>query len=262
MLIRVKRLRPSGAIATCNFPINAVSRAAVDAENARVRQCVIPISGLSGRRPHLFGSAVALTYRGRTCLATAFHLLANKDEPRFFFGADGFARPLVGRFVISTSHDIAAIALAPEDASAMSHVPCLREEQIGSAAGPDGRFYASVAGYPLTASKQIDKMTLDTPMEVYSNVGREEIGGLISVSFDRKVGAWDEEVGHITPRVPTGKSGGAIFGMPLLGFNGVQTSGGTKLVGIPTDWKKSENRVLGASVAVLIPLLERATRLG
>lgn len=257
MLVRLRKRRPTAVTLSVKFPINAASRAAVDAENHRVRGCVIPITGAKNGRPYLEGSAVALTYRGKKCLATALHVLTrNQNKPLFFFGADFRARPLNGRFETSTEHDLAAVVLSDEDAEALSHVPFLQEHQIGSAAEPDGRFYASVAGYPHTASRLIDKVTLDTPMEVYSNTGWEKAGGLISVYFNKKEGALDKEC-HRRPRDPIGKSGGAIFGMPRLGLNAVQFWQSTKLVGLATHWKRSEHRIVGASVAMLIPLLDQ-----
>ncbi|MCS3496755.1 hypothetical protein M2189_004286 [Bradyrhizobium japonicum] len=260
MSARVLKQRGNRATFTLKMPINAASRAAVDAENERVRRCVIPIIRDKDGRPYLEGSAVALTYRSRKCLATAFHVLShNKDRPLFFFGADGCARILGGNFEISELHDLAAIILDAEDIEALSHIPFLEEKHIGSAAGPDGRFYASVVGYPHSASKRIDKLTLDTPMEVYSNKAREEADGFVSVIFDKKDGARSES-GHVLVRDPFGKSGGAIFGMPLMGLNAVQLSATTKLVGVPTDWKQSEGRILGASVTALIPLLEKITQ--
>jgi hypothetical protein len=256
----IKR-RGNRATLTVKMPINAPSRAAVDAENERVRHCVIPIIRDKDGRPYLEGSAVALTYRGRKCLATAFHVLSrNEDHALFFFGADGRARPLGGSFEVSESHDLAAIALDAEDIEAMSHIPFLDDKQIGSAAGPDGRFYASVVGYPHTASRRMDKVTLDTPMEIYSNKAREVADGFVSVIFDKGEGARGES-GHVTVRDPIGKSGGAIFGMPLMDLNAVRPWVTTKLVGVPTDWKRSEKRILGASVAMLVPLLEKVTQL-
>ncbi|GAA4718526.1 hypothetical protein H9L13_07760 [Sphingomonas lutea] len=256
------RLRHRGnqARLTAKIPINAISRAAVDAGNEHVRHCVIPVIRSKSDRPFLEGSAVALTYHGRKCLVTANHVLSrNADRPLFYFGADGYARQLAGTFIIAEAHDLAAVALDSESVEALSHVPFLDEDQLGPVAAPDGRFYASVVGYPHTASKRTDKLTLDTPMEVYSNTGREQLGGFVSVDFDKKDGAWDRSEGHVIVRDPIGKSGGAIFGMPLMGLDGVRPWAKPKLVGISTDWKRNQKRIIGASVVMVCPMLEEIT---
>lgn len=257
MLEKHRRHR-NGSSVVFKLPVNAASRAHIDAEIKGVRDCVIPIIRSKLGRPFLVGSAVALTYGSCKCLVTAFHVLTrNVDTQLLFFGHDGYAKPFGGNFQVSLEHDIAALALDAEDIAALSHVPFLDEARIGSAAGPDGRFYASVAGYPHSASRLLDQFTLDTPMEVMSNTGRELPGGFISVYFDKKEGGV-REGGHVLARDPIGKSGGAIFGIPKHGVNAVKLWEQVKLVGIPTDWKMSEKCILGASVASLLPLLAQA----
>lgn len=64
-----------------------------------------------------------------------------------------------------------------------------------------------------------------------------------------------EAKGHVLAHDPIGKSGGAIFGMRVMGLNAVQPWYTPKLVGIPTEWKGKQ--ILGASAAALIPLLDR-----
>lgn len=261
-MLEKRRRHRDGFSAIYKFPVNAISRAHVDAEIERIRGCVIPIIRNQLGSPFLVGSAVALTYRGRKCLVTAFHVLArNEDTQLLFFGHDGYGKPFGGNFQVSHEHDIAALALDAEDIAALSHVPFLDEARIGSAAGPDGQFYASVAGYPHSASRLLDQFTLDTPMEVTSNTGRELSDGFISVYFDKKEGGV-RDGGHFLSRDPIGKSGGAIFGIPKQGINAINLSEQAKLVGIPTDWKKAEKRILGASTASLLPLLEQAIASG
>lgn len=257
MHVRIRKQRNGGAKVTVNLSINADSRAYVDSETNRVRHSVIPIIGDNCGRPYLVGSAVALTFRGRKCLSTAFHVISGSEgRPLFFFDANGLARQLCGSFEYNEQHDIAAIKLSDGDVEALSHISFLDEDSIGSAAGSGGHFYASVAGYPHTAAKLIDKLTIDPWMEVYSNKAREDIGGVISVMFNKNQGAWSENA-HILPRDPIGKSGGAIFGIPLFGMNGVQTWVPIKLVGIPTNWKRTSNSIVGASTAILTTLLEK-----
>jgi hypothetical protein len=256
MHIKIRKQRLGGAKITANLPINAASRAYVDAETHRVRNSVIPIIGDRNSRPYLVGSAVALTFRDRRFLVTAYHVLSGcADRPLFYFDAEGYARTLCCNFQFSEQQDLAAIELNEQDVEALCHVPFLDEQTIGSAAGSDGRFYASVAGYPHTAARLIDKKTIDTPMEVYSNNGREDIGGFISVMFDKGRGAWGEH-DHKLARDPIGKSGGAFFGIPLSGLNGVQTEAAIKLVGIPTDWNRNEKSIVGPGAMMLTKLLE------
>lgn len=256
MHIKIRKQRGGGAKVTANLPINAMSRAHVDAETGRVRHCVIPIIGDRNGKPHLEGSAVAVTLYDRRFLVTAYHVLsAAKDRPLFYFDANGDARPLCCNFKFSEQQDLAAIALTSQDVGALCHVPFFDYHSIGSAAGPDGRFYASVAGFPQSAAKVIDKVVIETPMEVYSNKAHEDAGGLVSVIFDKDRGAWGED-GHTLSRDPFGKSGGAIFGIPLSGMNGVQTQSSIKLVGIATDWKRSDKRIVGPSAVMIRRLLE------
>jgi len=254
MLARWRR-RANGAALLINVPVNAMSRAGVDAEVGRVRGCVIPLIRNKGGRPYLEGSAVALVYRGRKVLATALHVLtANKDRQLWFFAHDTYVRPLHGYFEISEVHDLAVALLDADAIAALAHIPFLKEESIGSAVNESGAFYASVAGYPHTASRLKDRQTLDTPMEVISGRGTELPDGVVSVVFDKKCGAWGAK-GHVLARDPIGKSGGAIFGMRVMGLNAVQPWYTPKLVGIPTEWKGKQ--ILGASAAALIPLLDR-----
>lgn len=257
MLVRIRR-KQGGARVLAQLPVNAISREAVDAEVERLRHSVIPIIRSKGGRPYLEGSAVAIAYHGRKCLATAFHVLKhNEGRQLMHFAADGYVRPFGGTFEVSEKHDIAVTLLDDSDIAALTHIPFLTEDQIGSAAGSDGHFYASVTGYPHTASKLMDRQTLDTRMEIYSAAAREIVGGVVSVHFDKKQGAWGAN-GHVYARDPKGKSGGAIFGIPLLGLNAVQPSAQAKLVGIPTHWQRKE--IIGASAAMLIPLLEAVTQ--
>lgn len=257
MLVRIRGMH-GGVRVSAHLPVNAMSREVVDAEGERLRHSVIPIIRSKGKRPFLEGSAVAIAYRGRKCLATALHVLKhNEGRPLMYFAADSYVRPFGGTFEVSETHDIAVVLLDGSDEAALSHIPFLTEDDIGSVAGNDGRFYASVTGYPHTASKLIDRQTLDTRMELYSAGARETIGGVLSVHFDKKLGAWGTN-GHVYVRDPIGKSGGAIFGMPLLGLNAVQPWARAKLVGIPTHWRGKE--IIGASAAILIPLLEAVTQ--
>lgn len=260
MLARWRRRRGNGAELLVKMPVNAMSRAAVDAETQQVRRCVIPLIRDKGGRPYLEGSAVALVYRGRKILVTALHvLIANKDRQLLYFAHDTFARPLHGYFEISETHDLAATLLDEDAIAALAHIPFLEEDRIGSAANESGDFYASIAGYPHTASRLKDHVTLDTPMEVFSGRGVEQSDGFVSVAFDKKGGAWTAD-GHVLPHDPIGKSGGAIFGMRLLGLNAVQPWTPAKLVGIPTDWKGKQ--IIGASVSSLLPLLDKLVEPG
>lgn len=257
MYAKVRKMRGGGIKLTARLPINAMSRNAVDAETERFRHSVIPIIRDKDGRPFLEGSAVAISFYGQKCLATAFHVLKdNEGRPLFYFGSDGRAKIFGGDFEISNSHDIAVVRLDLSDEAALSNIPFITEERLGSAANADGAFYASVAGYPHTTSKLKDRHTLDTPMEVYSNKATEREDGFLSVQFHKKQGVWTT-AGHGRARDPIGKSGGAIFGMPLLGLNGVVPDAKLKLVGIPTHWRGKE--IIGASVGQLTPLLEAVT---
>lgn len=68
MSARLLKQPGNGARFTLKMPINAASRAAVDAENERVRGSVIPIIRDKNGRPYLEGSAVALANYFNTTL--------------------------------------------------------------------------------------------------------------------------------------------------------------------------------------------------
>ena len=259
MYVKIQKQKSGAAKVTVNLPVNAVSRAYVDAETARVCRSVIPIIGDKEGRPFLVGSAVAINFRDRKFLVTAYHVIeGSADRPLFYFDVNGHARPFRGNFNFSEPQDLAAIELTERDAEALRHIPFLAENSIGSTAGSDGRFYASVAGYPHTAAKLIDKITIGTPMEVYSNMAHEKIDGFISVIFDKNGGAWVEN-SHQLVRDPIGKSGGAIFGIPLVGLNDVRTTAAIRLVGIATDWKRDDRCIVGPSSVMLVNLLKHMT---
>jgi hypothetical protein len=257
MLSRLRRTRDKTTITwTVKMPIDEKSRLIVDAEVESLRRSVIPICGEDARRrPYLVGSAVVLVWRGRKVLVTAQHVLDdNLKVPLFFFGEDGCSRPFGGAFEVSETHDLAAKLLPSDEIAALSHVPFLREDVVERAAPVGERFYASVAGYPATAAKRKDRVTLDTPMEVYSNFATEEIGGHVSVIFNKKEGA-ASETGHGIARDPVGKSGGAIFGLRSVGPH-IKPDQTARLVGVPTRWNRDEKAIRGPSAAILVRLLD------
>lgn len=239
------------------MPVASWSRAAVDAEIERIRQCVIPVIGVDKRlRPCLIGSAVALVYRSRKILVTAHHVLAdNLKVPLSIFGADGLRRPLQKGFLSSIPHDLAAKLLSDQEIEILSHIPFLPHDEISRVSTVGERFYGSVVGYPATSARRMDRITLDTRMEAYSNFAWESIDGRIAVAFDKKDGAVGEDR-HVDPRDPFGKSGGAIFGMPVHGSNIVPQQS-AKLVAISSRWKRDQKFIQGASIALLLPLLDK-----
>lgn len=254
------RVRPIGAArleVTFNFPIDARSRSVVDHEMDKLRHSVIPIIGANARRkPYLVGGAVALIHRGRKMLVTAEHVFSdNEAVPLSLFAYDSYSRPLIREFEESKEHDLAARMLSESETEALSHVPFIPEGSLGRATVVGDSFYASVVGYPASAAKRKDILTLDTPMDVYSNFAMEQPDGSVSVAFDKKEGAVGVN-GHINPRDPIGKSGGAIFAMQVVGL--AIKSQVAKLVGIPTHWDKKHKLIRGSTVTALVPLLDRA----
>jgi len=235
--------------------IGASSRSAVDVEIDRLRRSVIPVIGADERmRPRLVGSAVALEHRRGKVLVTAAHVLSdNASSPLFFFGADGNSRALSPDFIVSAKHDIAARVLSEAELGALSHIPFLPQQMIGRPAPVGETFYASVVGYPASAAKRVDRSTLETPMEAYSNFATESMDGGISVLFGKKDGARGL-TGHVTPPDPFGKSGGAIFGFTVSGRNVVPLQP-TRLVGFATRWKRLNNRIEGTGAGALLALL-------
>jgi hypothetical protein len=257
MLARVRRTSATTAVVSVEMPIDACSRSTAEAEAERLRGSVIPIIGADARRrPYLVGSAVALEYRGRKVLVTAEHVLSdNVKVPLSFFGSSGYSHPFGGDFAISEADDLAAKLLTANEIDALSRVPFIAQAVLGRATAQGERFYASVAGYPATAAKRKDKVTLDTPMTVYSNFATEQSDGSVSIAFDKKEGAVDPS-GHINPRDPFGMSGGAIFGLPVDGWH-IRPQESARLVGIATRWKRVKKCMYGSSIAALIPLFDQ-----
>ena len=256
MPVRIRRTRRGGLRLTARFPVNAASRAHVDAEIGRIRGCVIPVIVDRGGRPSLEASAVALRWRDRHCLATALHVLtSNEGRLLLVFGADGVPRHFAGPFSVSPDADLAVTCLDEEDAAGLAHVPFLDASRIGAPETRDGTFYASVVGFPHTASRLVDRVTIETPMEVFSDKGWIAEDGGLEVAFDKRQGAFGGD-GHVLPRDPRGKSGGAIFGLPRMGLNAVWPGAEARLVGIATEWRGK--RILGAGPSVLTRLLDEA----
>lgn len=260
MRITKPRIRGNTATIRMDIPMGAWSRATVDAEIEKLRRSIIPIIGEKQKsadekiRPVVVGSAVALSYRNQKLLVTAFHVLRdNENTPLGIFGADTYARPFAGSFAISAEDDLAIKVLSQDEIGYLSHVPFLTEDLLRTPATGE-QFYASVVGYPATAAKQMDRVTLDTKMEAYSNFASMGSNGTISVRFDKKQGAHTEN-GHGTPRDQYGKSGGAIFGMPVNGSN-VIPGQNAKLVGIASRWKAKQKAIHGPSVGLLMRMLD------
>lgn len=241
---------------TVKMPINRPSREHVDGEISKIRNAVIPICGEDKTmRPRLLGSGVLIDFAGQTILATAFHVLDdNLGVPLFTFDSDGVAMSLQGACEISVANDLAVKLLSQSEAQSLSHRCVIPQSMIAPSGIGAGQFYASVVGYPASASKRPEKGYIHTPMEVYSNFGTELIGGRISVLFDRKEGAFNTNSGHGHARKPTGKSGGAIFGFPVDGRYVLPWST-PRLMGISTRWKMQEGRIEGAAAGPLINLL-------
>jgi hypothetical protein len=243
-----------------DMPVNSWSRAIVNAEIEKVRHCIIPIIGAKTKatdekiRPAVVGSAVAFSYRNEKLLVTAYHVLVdNENTALSIFGADRQSRPLYGDFLTSEEHDLAVKVLSKDEVDYLSHIPFLNDPNL-KAPTTGERFYASVVGYPATAAKLMDSVTLDTRMEAYSNFANMGADGIISVRFDKKLGA-HSEIGHVTPRDQYGKSGGAIFGMRVSGRN-VTPGENAKLVGIASRWKAKQKVIDGPSVGLLMRLLD------
>lgn len=238
------------------LPIGSQSRSAIDQEVERLRHSVIPIIGEHRGRPYLAGSAVALNFGDTGFLVTAHHVLEDSTGPLGYFAASGYSRPFGGTFQISVVDDLAVKILGKHDLDDLCHVPFLTEGDLADESHFQSKFYASVTGYPATASRRRDKMTLETPMESVTGFATAEADGKISVQFDKKEGAHSAK-GHVQPRDPYGKSGGAIFGMLVSGLEIIPDQS-AKLVGIPVEWRNDEKRIVGTSTPVLKQLLNAA----
>ncbi len=238
------------------FPIDQLSRSVMDQEVERLRHGVIPIIGDDGGRPYLVGSAVALHFGGVSFLVTAHHVLEDSSGPLGYFGADGFSRPFDGVFEVSEADDLAVKLMSESELDALCHIPFLNENDLASDEDIQGHFYASVVGYPATAAKRRDKITLETPMEATGGFASTDEDGMISVHFDKKEGSFSEK-GHTDPRDQYGKSGGAIFAMRVSGRTIIPTHS-AKMVGIGIEWRKDEKRIVGAGLTALKQLLDAA----
>lgn len=235
------------------LPINKISRLAIDEEVERLRHSVIPIIGDDHGRPILIGSAVAVKFRGYSFLITALHVREHEIKALYYFGSDRRARPFSGTFHISKINDLAVKQLDETELSALDHVPFLAESDFATDQDVQGQIYASVVGYPATAARRVDKMTIDTPKEAVGGVATSEPDGTIHVYFNKKEGAYGIK-GHIDPRDQNGKSGGAIFSMRTTNGN-ILPHQQAKLVGIGIEWRKDEKRIVGTGMAAVKTLL-------
>lgn len=256
ILSSVKRTGPRTVVATFKMPVAEAARNAVDEEIRQIRNCVVPIVGASARgKPVVMGSAVAMVYRGEHHLVTAHHVLENHHTAGLVvFASDGSARPFGGTFLVDKAHDLAARKLDPFEARDLGHIPFLPEDRVGPVVLPGSRFYATVTGYPSTAAKQMDRITLDTRMEALSNFAVEVPSGDIEVMFDKREGV-HTALGYGHARDQYGKSGGAIFGIVLDSGFGVPTTP-ARLAGIATRWEWRQKRIRGASAQQLLDLLK------
>lgn len=225
-----------------------------DAEVDRLRKCVIPIvGGDEEQKPVLIGSAVLVMFREHPTIVTAQHVLEDNEAASLaFFASNGSARPFGGTFVVSAEDDLVARRLTVDETAALSHQTFLPQEMIGPTIPPGEPFYGSVVGYPSTAAKRKDRVTIATPMESWSSMAMANQDGTVSVAFDKKRGGEANEK-HVRPRDPHGKSGGAIFGTSIAALPDIPRNP-AKLVGISTLWKKS--RIVGPDADKIISLLQ------
>jgi hypothetical protein len=238
---------------TLKFPIDRNSRAVVDAEVRRVSRSVIPLVAEEKGKPCVAGSAVAIRFRGASFLVTAEHVLERFNGAVGYFAFDGWTRPLAGEFHVSEFDDLAIKLLPDTDVDDLRHVNFLDEDDLAQPEDLDDRFYASIVGYPSSAAKRHDKISLATPLETMSHFGKIEPSGRVSIAFNKKEGGRGSE-GHTIPRDPFGKSGGAIFSMRTLG-RVILPGQSVKLAGIALEWRKQEKRIVGANVLILKKLM-------
>ena len=258
MIVKLKRAGPNSATVTIKAPINAAARNMVDAEVAKVRSSVVPIIAADKRgRPYVAGSAVAIVRRDVRFLVTAEHVMSDHEgKPLSVFASDGLSRPFGGNFIVDLAADLAAKQLSAEEVAWLEHIPFLKEDALGTVVPHGERFYASVVGYPSSAARRMDRTTLDTRMESYSNWAVHDSSGLIDVLFDKKEGA-RTAAGHGQARDQYGKSGGAVFGIALAGAFSLPLSP-ARLVGIATRWRRTACRIRATNVERILQLLDGA----
>lgn len=253
---RPNRQYPHTKSIALQLPIDSNSRSIVDAEIRRKSRSVIPLVAKKKGRPCVAGSAVAIRFRGARFLVTAEHVLERFGGKIAYFASDGWTRPLGGEFHVSEPNDLAVKLLADKDVADLRHLKFLDEDDLAQPEDLCIRFYASIVGYPSSAAKRRDKISLETPLETMSHFGEVEPNGRLSIAFDKKEGARGSE-GHIIPKDPFGKSGGAIFSMRTSG-RVVIPGQLAKLAGIALEWRKREKRIVGANVLILRKLMAGA----
>lgn len=155
--------------------------------------------------------------------------------------------------MVDEAHDLAARKLDPFEVMDLNHILFLPEDRVGRVVPPGSHFYATVTGYPSTAAKQMDRVTLDTRMEALSNFAVEVPSGDVEVMFDKREGA-HTLLGFGHARDQYGKSGGAIFGIVLDSGFGLPTPP-ARLAGIATRWVWRQKKIRGASAQQLLDLL-------
>lgn len=241
---------------TFKFPIDRHSRSIVDAEIRRVSESVVPLIAKERGRPCVAGSAVAVRFGDASFLVTAEHVLTRFNGAIGYFASNGWTRPLGGEYHLSEPDDLAIKLLPAKDVDDLSHVHFLSEDDLAQPEDLCNSFYASIVGYPSSAAKRHDRTSLETRLEAMSHFGEVEPSGTVSIAFDKKEGGRETE-GHITPKDPFGKSGGAIFSMKTSG-RVVLPGQSAKLAGIALEWRKREKRIVGVNVLILRELMAGA----
>ncbi|WP_146217924.1 hypothetical protein [Caulobacter sp. D5] len=248
--------RSANPVLEARFPIDGFSRSVAEAKVEPLLRSVVPIVGEKPHSvPYLIGSATLLQFRGQPVLVSCAHVfLDNPGVPIGYFDATGLAQAIKGVEHFNKEVDLAIIPLSSEVLDPATRACVMPEEVLGRGAPIGEVFYASVVGHPISAHRMMPGMRLDTPKEAYFDMASETEAGLVAVSFDRKRGAHGAQ-GHTTPRNPIGKSGGAIFGLPMIAGR-LDFDQPARLVGVPRRWNRLGKVIEGASAAVVRSALE------
>lgn len=242
--------------------LDASTLSLVQATNATVEKlkpAVIPIYRCDSEgRIFSHGSAVLLRIDGRTFLCTACHvidarseeglgLLLDSEEGAFYLNHD---------FRASREYDVAVCLLDEEASRRLSYAIALMPEDVAIPAKEDrvmGRFtFAEVSGYPASRNRS-------RPRGMKIKRSNFSVGGSIEqidevqirVFFNRRK---KNDVGtgnSVTAPEPYGMSGGAIFGMRLVGGENPEP----KLIGIAVMHDIKKAQIIGTNIGLIMEII-------
>lgn len=232
----------------------------------RIRNVVLPIYGeKSNGVPFLQGSAFLLRVQDAHFLVTAAHTLAAyPDSPLFVRGA-GKPVGLNGTFTHTRSEGVVDLAFARLDERMIDLANRFRPvtlSEIDVYDWPTPHRIFTFIGYPHSANKaNIQTKTLEPLIQPYSShqplllEEYEQLGlnpcAAIAVHFDLSKAEEAETRRVVTPKRPTGISGGPVWRMGNY-LELYRQTNREKVVGLAVEFRRKPSLLIGARVGLVV----------